>query len=107
MSRYRIINEETGEVEGIVDTDKAQQSWEEETDWNGNNHISRATGDQWLHETLYKSSKGRYYIVHESQWQGSLPSARFVSDKEAAAWLSLNEHELPADLEEHESKVVE
>ena len=31
------------------DLDKAE-SFEEETQWNGNNHISKATGSQWEHE---------------------------------------------------------
>lgn len=83
----------------IIDTEKAKQTWQEETDWNGNNHISRNTGSQWEHETLYLSSKGRYYLVHESQWQGRLPSAEFISDEQAAQWLALNEHEVPAELE--------
>ena len=92
MSKYKT------EDGTIVDTDKSQKSWDETTDWNGNNHISRATGSQWNHETLYLSAKGRYYIVHESQCQGSLPCAEFVTNGEAARWLLNNEHELPDDL---------
>lgn len=82
----------------VVDTDKASESWDEDTRWNGNNHISVATGSQWNHETLYRSRKGRYYVVHDSQWQGSTPSAEFISDTEAAAWILANGGELPADL---------
>ena len=91
----------------IVDTDRAQSTWAEETNWNGNNHISRATGSQWDHERLYRSSKGRYYIESWSQWQGSTPSARFVSDEEAAAWLLKMEHDLPDELKEFEAQIVE
>jgi hypothetical protein len=91
----------------IVDTQNAKKSWEEETDWNGNNHISRATGSQWDHEKLYKSAKGRYYIVESSQWQGSTDSANFVSDQEAATWLLKMEKELPKDLEKYEEEVCE
>ena len=55
MSRYRI--------EGmIVDTDNATASWEEGTRWNGNNHISLATGSQWDHQKLYRSRRGRYWL---------------------------------------------
>ena len=64
----------------IVNTNKAKCHWDEDTRWNGNNHISVNTGSQWGHETLYLSSKDRYYLVHESQWQGSLPSAEYISD---------------------------
>lgn len=95
-------------IEGtIVDTSKADAKWNEETDWNGNNHISRATGSQWEHETLYRSRKGRYYIEHESQWQGSMPSARWVSREEAAHWLMLMEHEIPEDLQEYADAISE
>ena len=82
----------------LVDTKKAKQQWDEATYWNGSNHISKATGDQFLHETLYMSSKGRYYIEHDSQWQGSLPSATEARPEEAAKWLIKNEHDLPEDL---------
>lgn len=100
MSRYKV-------EDSILDTDKAVQSWEEAADWNGNNSISRATGSQWSHETLYKSSKGRYWLERSSQYQGSLPSADVISDEEAAAWLLLMEHDLPEDLREVADKVAE
>lgn len=91
----------------VIDTDNASKHWNEITRWNGNNHISVATGSQWEHETLYRSRKGRYYVEHTSQWQGSTPRAEWVSEQEAARWLLLNEHELPADLAKYESEVSE
>lgn len=91
----------------IVDTERAAHSWDEATFWDGRNHISKATGDQFLHETLYKSRKGRYYIVHSSQWQGSQDSAEEIPPREAAAWLLQNAHELPEDLAEYEEEVLE
>lgn len=100
MAKYRID-------ETIVDTDRAQQTWKEASDWDGRNRISRATGSQWEHEQLYLSAKGNYYIVHESQWQGSLPHASFVSRQEAARWLLNNEHALPDDLAELLDEVSE
>jgi hypothetical protein len=100
MARYRI--------EGtIVDTGNSTAHWEEATRWNGNNHISKATGSQWEHQTLYRSKKGRYYVEHTSQWQGSTPHAEWVSPEEAARWLLQNDHELPADLQELEAEVAE
>lgn len=81
-----------------IDTKKATASWQEDTYWDGNNHISKATGSQWDHETLYKSSKGRYYLVHNSQWQGSSPSAQFVEPRDAARWIISQDGELPDDL---------
>jgi len=91
MARYKID-------ERIFDTEKAKAHWGEDTRWNGNNHISRATGSQWEHETLYLSAKGTYWVEHTSQWQGSTPSARILSYKEAATWLLDNGHELPDGL---------
>jgi len=95
MARFQL------EDGAIVDTDRAACSWDEAIYWDGRNHISRATGDQFLHETLYKSSKGRYYIVHRSQWQGSGDHAEEITPMAAAAWLLRNElrnvHEYQAD----------
>jgi hypothetical protein len=91
----------------ILDTDNAKKSWDEDTYFDGNNHISRATGSQWGHETLRCSRKGRYYVERTSQWQGSHPSAEWVSDRGAATWLLANGHELPADLAELEAEIVE
>jgi len=91
----------------IFDTERAAATWEEASDWNGSNHISRATGSQWNHETLHKSAKGRYYVVRSSNIQGSQDEMEILSPREAAAWLLLNDHDLPDDLRELEGGVVE
>lgn len=91
----------------IVDTTKASQRWEESTFFNGNNHISRATGSQWNHETLFQSAKGSWYIEATSQWQGSSPNACWVTPSEAAVWLLANEHEVPPELAEAAAEVSE
>ena len=91
----------------IVSTDKAREKWEEDTMWDGNNFISCATGSQWEHETLYQSSKGNYWIESTSQYQGRLPSARWVSPEEAASWLLMNKEALPEDLAHLENEVME
>jgi hypothetical protein len=92
----------------VVKTENATQHWDEATRWNGNNHISVATGSQWEHQTLYRSRKGRYYVEHESQWQGSTPHAEWISNHEAARWLLANGHdELPEGLAALESEVSE
>lgn len=100
MAKYRIEN-------CIVDTENAIDSWDETTRFDGKNEISAATGSQWNHQTLYKSRKGRYYIENFSQWQGSSPSAEWVSPQEATRWLILNEHELPDDLKQYENEISE
>ena len=91
----------------IFDTERAAATWEEATDWNGSNHISRATGSQWSHETLHKSAKGRYYKVMSSNVQGSQDEMEILSPREAAAWLLLNDHDLPDDLAGLADEVVE
>lgn len=96
------------DIEGtIVDTTKASNSWDEDTFFNGNNHISRATGSQWTHQTLYRSRKGRYYVEHTSQWQGAHPHAEWISPQEATRWMLMNKHEVPEELQEHVDTVSE
>lgn len=73
------------------DAEKAQK-WDEETRWNGNNHISKATASQFEHETLYRTAGGIYVLQHWSQWQGSGESYDEISPKEAACWLSVNDY---------------
>lgn len=101
MTRYRM---QDGTV---VDTDNATATWEEGTRWNGNNHISLATGSQWDHQTLHRSRKGRYYVERTSQWQGSTPSCEWVSPEDAARWLLANNEGLPDDLKALELEVSE
>jgi len=91
----------------IVKTENAILDWKEEKDWNGNNWISRATGSQWEHETLYKTRKARYWLEHTSQWQGHGAHAEFVSEHEAVRWLLANEYDLPEDLEPLRAEIEE
>lgn len=76
-------------VAGWFDVHKAT-AIEEDTEWNGNNHISVATGSQYDHEILYRTAKGRWVLHRWSQWQGSMPTYRFASDDEARGWLIKN-----------------
>jgi len=101
MARFKISDG------AIVDTTRAAAHWDEDLEWNGNNHISKATGSQWEHETLYKSSKGRYYVVHSSQWQGSTDHAEEISQIDAVTWILQNGHDLPEDLAGLEGDVIE
>lgn len=67
--------------------------YEETTYWNGNNHISKATGSQWDHEKLYRTAGGRWILHSWSQWQGSGESWSEIDADAAARWLVRNEHE--------------
>jgi len=96
------------QVEGaIFDTEKAKSYWSEASDWNGSNRISRMTGSQWNHETLYLSAKGRYYVVRTSDIQGRPDGMEILSPREATAWLIFADHELPEDLAALADVVVE
>jgi len=97
------VIDEYGETLKVVDTERARRRWSAAYDWDGRNKICRPTGSQWVHETLYLSRRGNYYIVRESDWQGTLPTARFVSRSEAAEWLVLNDYKLPEDLAEYDT----
>lgn len=82
----------------IVKTDNAAKQWEEETDFDGSNHISRVTGSQWHHQTLFRSKKGNYWIESWSNYQNCPSTAEWISAKDAARWMLLNDYELPGDL---------
>lgn len=107
MTVFELVEEDGDKTGILVDTAKALQTWEEATYFNGNNYISKATGDQFTHETLYKSAKGRYYILHSSQWQGSHDYATFCEPEAAAKWLLLSGHTLPSDLAGLAGEVIE
>jgi hypothetical protein len=79
---------------GWFDIDKARK-FDEDTRWNGNNHISKATGSQWNHEALYVTKRGIYILNHWSQWQGSGESWTRIDAADAADWLTANGHEAP------------
>jgi len=81
---------------GWFDADRAEQ-WEEATRWDGNNHISRATGSQWAHECLYRTRKGVWVLHAWSQWQGSTPRWHRVSAPDAIAWLLRNDEAAAAE----------
>jgi len=91
----------------ILKTENAVKSWDEETDWDGHNHISRATGSQWVHQTLHLTRKGQYWTETTSQYQGSLPHAELLSPEEATRWLLTNERNLPTDLKALRDKIEE
>lgn len=78
------------------DKDKAK-AYEEDTRWNGNNHISRATGSQWEHEILYRTASGIWILHSWSQWQGSSETYAEISDSEAASWFSRNGDDPPEE----------
>lgn len=91
MERISVMQH--GEYNGMwFDADKAEV-YEENTYWDGNNHISKATGSQTEHEKLYLTASGKWVLVSSSQWQGSTDSAELVDEDFAIRWFAKNEYE--------------
>ena len=90
MNRISVM--ENGEYTGAwFDADKAEV-FHEETYWNGNNHISKATGSQTEHEKLYLTRSNKWVLHSWSQWQGSQPTFEIISTEEAVMWFAKNEY---------------
>lgn len=82
------------------DSEKAEK-FEEKTYWNGNNHISKATGSQLEHESIFLTKGGAFVLSHWSQFQGSVDTCEIISKEEASKWFAKQEFsddELPKDL---------
>lgn len=83
-----VVHDEDHKVIGWFDLDAAQEVIGEDQTFNGNNWISAATGTQWDHEELVLTAGKRWVLHSWSQWQGSTPTWRFLSDTEAKEWLT-------------------
>lgn len=73
--------------------DKKATAYEEDTYWNGNNHVSVATGDQWCHEKLFRTARGAWILHSWSQWQGSEETYAVIEADDAHNWLVRNGHD--------------
>lgn len=99
MTRINIYETETDDygqvgervLVGWFNRDTAEK-FDESTHWDGNNHISDATGTQWDHEVLYRTAGGRWVLHGWSQWIGRGETYEFVSEDRAKTWL-LSQHE--------------
>ena len=83
-----------------VDTTLAIQSWVEETRMEGDVYYSINTGTPYQTQKLYQSSQRNFYLVTENNYPESVadttePSATFVSERQACAWICKNSHALP------------
>ena len=85
------------------DLDRAQR-FEEDTWWDGNNMVSKSTGSQFDHESLYRTASGWYVLHTWSQWQGSNETWVRVSDQAAYDWLLKNGYEDAIPAPELESR---
>lgn len=80
---------------GWFDAETAVE-FQESTWWNGSNHISAATQDQWLHEKLFFTRGGTWVLNCWSQWQGTPERYSRITERKAVAWLISQGH---SDLE--------
>ena len=92
-----------------VDTTMAIQSWVEETRLVGDVYISINTGTPYQTQRLYQSSQRNFYLVTENNYPESVadttePSATFISERQACAWICKNSHTLPDCLDSLETE---
>lgn len=85
---------ENGEKTGSYFNPEKAQKFEEDTFWNGHNHISKSTGSQWYHENLYLSKSGKWIIAKWSNYEGVPDVHELVDADEAARWFIRNEYEI-------------
>lgn len=70
--------------------DKAE-CFEQDTYWNGNNWVSKATGKQNYHETLYLTKGGKFILKEYNDYSGSVNQYTIIDKDAAAVWFSINE----------------
>lgn len=97
MDRINIYGEQEGPdgrrpLIGWFDRDAAR-AFDEETLWDGRNHISVATGSQWDHEEVYRTAQDRWVLRWWSQQQGSQERHTFITADQARDWLLANHHD--------------
>lgn len=89
----RVALTENGRKTGrYFDAEKAE-CFKENTFWDGNNQISKVTGSQWNHESLYRTASGKWVLNTYSQYQGSIETYEIITPEEAAQWFVKNEFE--------------
>lgn len=92
ISVYTHDDHDDRTLTGWFDPTTAEQ-FDEATEWNGNNHISKATNSQYDHQILYRTKGGRWVLHGWSQWQGRGETYQFITDDAARTWLLENEQD--------------
>jgi len=58
--------------------EEAAEAFEDDTRWDGHNHISIATGSQWVRATLWRTAKGLWVLEtrgpHGSSYEHPYPA---------------------------------
>ena len=95
----KIALSENGAKTGKFFDSEKSTKYDENTFWNGNNHISKVTGSQWNHEILYKTASGKWVLNCHSQYEGSVDTYEIISSAAAARWFIKNEfNDIPDEL---------
>jgi len=80
------------------DLEKSEK-FEEETWYDGQNNVSRATGIRHNHESLYLTSSKKWVLNKYSQYANQSESYEVISENEAVVWFLKQEMDLPEQLE--------
>lgn len=91
MARTNVFDD-NGDYAGHFNADKASYH-SERTRWNGQNHVSLATGTEWDHEELIRTAGGDWVLRRWSQWEGSKEGYSYVSPGKAQEWLLISEYD--------------
>lgn len=84
----RNITSEYGEFLGWFDDSCCKAIFNENTYFDGHNRISKATGSQWISETLYLTAKGVWIIENARHCRTTF---RQITATEAARWIMQND----------------
>jgi hypothetical protein len=103
MPRINIYDHATDEFDqsepqliGWFNPDSAT-SYEEATEWDGNNHVSVNPVGQYGHQMLYRTKGGRWILNTWSQYQGVADRYEFIDDDTAKDWLIRNNEDDAAE----------
>lgn len=90
MNRINITK--NGQKTGTWFDESKTESFDENMYWDGSNHISYATEDQFKHERLEKTKSNRFILSSWSDYQGSVDSNELIDVDQAAEWLVKNNY---------------
>lgn len=93
-------------TDGVTWFDESKATcYKEEVYFDGRNRVSVNTRDQWHHQELFLTAKGKWILHQWSQWQGSTDSYEEITPDQAAIWLARNKYEIPENLQHHVDKL--
>lgn len=79
------------------DAEKAER-FIQATWWNGNNQVSKATGDVFNHEALYLTASKNWVLNRWSDYQSIPETFDIISEDEAVIWFLKQSMDLPEQL---------